>query len=326
MSDLNTIIPNKKYIKNFFCIRCSKHITEYRTIHKHFSFGEPCRGYTNVNYISWNKAYINYKKQLVYYKKNKSFMYPNKTLSKKELIEARLTSSRELKDYFIELTQQYPEKTNEMEKVKEDFLDKQINLGYEVLTMDYVIAGSGRSKAREIIYLVKDDCVYLPFRNDNRDLIKVGYVDDIYYEDSYFRVQDYSKEYIDRYELTETSTKDDKDHAFVDNICKIDTRHQVYFDKDDQGWIIAKLGYFFKKYVIKKYKHARREDAFDDEYGYDESYYTTTFREGTRTFIDNGDKPTNAKVVKHVKSYSDTMNMLESEGLQRRSVAMNCFR
>ena len=317
---------NNKYLKNFICIRCNRVLTDYRQFHKHFKHGEPCRGCSDVNNMTWNKAFINYKKQLVYYKKNKSFMYPNKTLSKEELLEARLTSSRELKDYFIELIQPYPEKSIEMEKVKEDFLDKQERLGFKVLNMDYVIPGSSRSKAREIIYLVKDNCVYLPFRNDNRDLIKIGYIDDIYYEDKYFRVQDYSMEYNDRYEITEKSTKDDKDNAFVDNICKIDIRHQVYFDKEENGWIIAKLGYNFKKYVIKKYKHSRREDAFDDEYGYDESYYTTTFREGTRTFCDNGDKPTNAKIVKHIKSYNDTMNMLETDGLQRRRVAMSCFR
>ena len=252
-------------------------------------------------------------------------MYPNKTLSKTELIEAKLISSRELKDYFIELTSQFPEKTKEMEQVKEDFLDKQINLGYEILYMDYVIAGSSRSKARQIIYLVKADIIYLPFRSDKRDLIKVGYVDDIYYEDKYFRVQHNSIEYVQRYNITETTSKDDLDHAFVDNLCKIDTMYQVHYDKDENGWVIGKFGYDFKKYVIKKYKHSRREDAFDDEYGHDETYYSTTFREGTRLFIDNEDKPTNAKIIRHEKTYRNAVGMLQVEGLQRRNIAMSCF-
>tara|TARA_R110001599_G_scaffold124137_1_gene296667 strand:- start:993 stop:1754 length:762 start_codon:yes stop_codon:yes gene_type:complete len=252
-------------------------------------------------------------------------MYPNKTLSKQELLEAKLSSTRELKDYFIELTTQFPEKTKEMEQAKEDFLDKQINLGYEILYMDYVIAGSNRSKAREIIYLVKKDIIYLPFRNDNRDLIKVGHVDDIYYEDKYFKVQHNSIEYIKRYDITETSKKDDLDYAFVDNICKIDTNNQIHFHKDENGWVIAKLGYDFKKYVIKKYKQSRREDAFDDEYGYDETYYGATFREGTRQFCDNMDKPTNAKIIKHEKSYKNAVSMLQMDGLQRRNMALQCF-
>ncbi len=325
MNDKNTSPKNNKYKKNFFCIRCSKHILEYRTFHSHFSFKEPCRGCIDVNKITWNKAYLNYKKQIGYYKKNKKFMYPNETLSKTEILEAKLTSTRELKDYFIELTTQFPEKTKEMEQAKEDFLDKQINLGYEILYMDYAIAGSNRSKARQIIYLVKNDIIYLPFRNDNRDLIKVGHVDGIYYEDKHFRVQYNSIEYVDRYNITETSKKDDLDHAFVDNLCKIDTIYQVHYDKDEKGWCIGKLGYDFKKYVIKKYKHSRREDAFDDEYGYDATYYGTTFREGTRQFIDNEDKPTNAKIIKHEKTYRNAVTMLQLEGLQRRNMALQCF-
>lgn len=302
------LLETKNYNdKSFYCLRCKKKLGRTTYFKKHCLCDAPTKRCKNVGVdIDWIVVQHDAEKQLNYYKKHKKYLYNEKPTDeqKKDAIINSNDFINQVFRYDLELT----------EEALQIWETKQKKLGYEIIRVKADLHSMPYPK--KITYLVKDKIVYTPYRNNKRYLIKVGYVDNIYYEPSYFNLKENSEEYIERYNLNGDSSKDTRDNAFIDNVCKINTKLQVGFDKDEGGWNIdayTQPELEFKRYVINEDRTVLNPNrcikAQSKPYGYNLTYYTSTFYESTRKFKIN-EHPMNHKVKKHKFIANDSMTLL----------------
>lgn len=302
------LLETKNYNnKSFYCLRCKKQLGRTTYFKKHCLGDAPTKRCKNVGVdIDWLVVKHDAEKQLNYYKKHKKYLYNEKPTDeqKKDAIINSNDFINQVFRYDLELT----------EEALQIWETKQKKLGYEILRVKADLHSLPYPK--KITYLIKDKIIYTPYRNNKRYLIKVGYVDDIYYEPSCFNLKEKSEEYKERYNLNDTTNKDTRDNAFIDNVCKINPQLQRGFDKDEDGWIIdvyTQPELQFKRYVIKEDRTVLNPNrclkAQSKPYGYNLTYYTDTFYETIRTFKIN-EYPINHKIKKHTFTAKDTMTLL----------------
>ena len=299
--------PKNYNDKSFYCLRCKKKFGRLHYFRRHCLGDSPTKRCSNKGIdIDWSVVQHDAKKQLAFYKKNKKYLYNEKPDDDKKL-NAIINSN----DFTHQLFRYDLE-------IREDALQiweaKQKKLGYEILRVKADLQ-SLRYPAK-LTYLIKDKIIYAPYRNNKRYLITVGYVDDIYYEPTCFAVEEKLKEYIERYEINESTPKNNLDFAFIDNFCKIDPKLQIDFDKDQNGWKIDAYDQpelKFKRYVIKEDRSILNSNrclkAQSKAYGYNLTYYSSTFFESIRKFKTN-EYPTNYKIKKHSYTADDAMALI----------------
>ena len=304
------LLETKNYNKKcFYCLRCKKQLGRTTYFKKHCLCDAPTKRCKNVGVdIDWLVVKHDAEKQLNYYKKHKKYLYNEKPTDeqKKDAIINSNDFINQVFRYDLELT----------EEALQIWETKQKKLGYEILRIKADLHSLPYPK--KITYLIKDKIIYTPYRNNKRYLIKVGYVDDIYYEPSCFNLKENSSEYIERYNLNDTTNKDTLDYAFIDNVCKIN--HKLIISKSynekEEGWLISDYNHpeiEFTRYVIKEDRTVLNSNrclkAQNKPYGYNLTYYRTTFYETTRKFKRN-EYPINHKIKKHTFTANQTMTLL----------------
>ena len=153
-------------------------------------------------------------------------------------------------------------------------------MGYKILRVKYLAPHSFRTD--ELVYLLKDNIVYAPYPTKHRELIKLGYIDKIYYGDECFRIKKRvdPDEYMEMYKLSKYSTEEEKDKAFKLNVMKISPIRQVFYDKDEKGWEInidEMPNLEIYKLVIKADNTIIDNKKSNHTYGYDATYYSITY-------------------------------------------------
>tara|TARA_R110002012_G_C11596048_1_gene606787 strand:- start:39 stop:1169 length:1131 start_codon:yes stop_codon:yes gene_type:complete len=299
---------------------------------------ERTKGCTNIDNIPWITCQENAQEQLLHFKipkakkrflKKTPFMYMQPPTDK-DVIFAKKKSFLAMTKLFINMNgKTYRDMDKENRKVLHAYFDKQINLGYSRIVLNRRIFhdleeerlaptplqiknNEKGSKTGIIIpacwlekryyYLVKKNIIYAPFRDKNKQLIKVGHISDIIYEMKDIALDREYDPITWREFYGEEITQQDKDMNYAKNYGKIsrEFKHKgtikdgftikINEDSDDEEDIL-------RQYNIKA--HTIDINGVSKIYGATETYYSHTYKQRTQEFIENKN-PENTKTITHL--------------------------
>jgi len=321
--------------EGFYCLSCKKYFSRMDGFKYHMKLkNQPIsrnrprtKGCTNINNISWITVQENAKKQIEHFKlpnavKRKQhktkYMYMNK-LTTEDILKARKSNVNSITTLFLKY-KGWDFSNKKDKQVIKLYLEKQVTLGYEIIKVRHQyrsndeIMGSGRT-AKHYYYLVKDNIIYLPFKTQHRELIKVGKIEDINYtiEDIKFSMLTdpilYTRIYKGKteqeaYRLNygkisrELIHKGNIENGFTLKIkCKENTTLQLkqYVIEPYTCMIngLEKIYGFYKKTFVKKYQEKKK--LFDVEIK-TQIYYSHTYQQNTEAFAEN-EFPLNEKIL-----------------------------
>tara|TARA_R110002126_G_scaffold268498_1_gene412034 strand:+ start:202 stop:1299 length:1098 start_codon:yes stop_codon:yes gene_type:complete len=324
-----SLINNKA---GFYCISCKKYfprmngfkyhmklIKQATLKHNSGSRKERTKGCTNIDSIPWITCQDNAQEQIDHFKmsnakkrflKKEKFMYMK--LTKKDIILAKKQSSLAMADLFTAMNgKTFKDMNDEDRKVLRVYFDKQINLGYRRITMtkstryrgtDY-IGTYDYTLDDKFYYLIKKNIIYAPFRDDKKQLIKVGRITNIKYglEDINLCPILNTEEYKEVYGTLETDY--DKEVASGKNYGKIDYKLMHRGNKVDG--ITLKLYKQTDPYEDREelLQYNINQCSVDIEgktktYGETAVYYSHTYKQLKQEFIENK-SPNTIKIEEH---------------------------
>jgi len=311
------LINNKA---GFYCISCKKHFPRMNGFKYHMklikkatlkrssgSRKERTKGCTNIDNIPWITCQDNAQEQIDHFKmpnakkrflKKEKFMYMK--LTKKDIILAKKQSSLAMGNLFTTMNgKTFKDMNDEDRKVLRVYFSKQINLGYRRLTMtkstrhrgtDYIGTYDYTLDAK-FYYLIKKNIIYAPFRDDKKQLIKVGYITNI----------KYGLEDINLCPIL--NTEEYKEVASGKNYGKIDYKLMHRGNKEDG--ITLKLYKQTDPYEDREelLQYNINQCSVDIEgkrktYGHTAVYYSHTYKQLTQEFIENK-SPNTIKIEEH---------------------------
>ena len=324
-----SLINNKA---GFYCISCKKHFPRMNGFKYHTKLNaragekkvslnkrERTKGCTNIDSIPWITCQDNAQEQIDHFKmsnakkrflKKEKFMYMK--LTKKDIILAKKQSSLAMADLFTTMNgKTFKDMNDEDRKVLRVYFDKQINLGYRRITMtkstryrgnDY-IGTYDYTLDDKFYYLIKKNIIYAPFRDDKKQLIKVGRITNIKYglEDINLCPILNTEEYKEVYGTLETDYE--KEEASGKNYGKIDYKLMHRGNKVDG--ITLKLYKQTDPYEDREelLQYNINQCSVDIEgktktYGETAVYYSHTYKQLKQEFIENK-SPNTIKIEHH---------------------------
>ena len=324
-----SLINNKA---GFYCISCKKHFPRMNGFKYHTKLNaragekkvslnkrERTKGCTNIDSIPWITCQDNAQEQIDHFKmsnakkrflKKEKFMYMK--LTKKDIILAKKQSSLAMADLFTAMNgKTFKDMNDEDRKVLRVYFDKQINLGYRRITMtkstryrgnDY-IGTYDYTLDDKFYYLIKKNIIYAPFRDDKKQLIKVGRITNIKYglEDINLCPILNTEEYKEVYGTLETDYE--KEEASGKNYGKIDYKLMHRGNKVDG--ITLKLYKQTDPYEDREelLQYNINQCSVDIEgktktYGETAVYYSHTYKQLKQEFIENK-SPNTIKIEEH---------------------------
>ena len=324
-----SLINNKA---GFYCISCKKHFPRMNGFKYHTKLNaragekkvslnkrERTKGCTNIDSIPWITCQDNAQEQIDHFKmsnakkrflKKEKFMYMK--LTKKDIILAKKQSSLAMADLFITMNgKTFKDMNDEDRKVLRVYFDKQINLGYRRLTMTKSTRYRGTDNCGtydyilydKFYYLIKKNIIYAPFRDDKKQLIKVGRITNIKYaiDDIKLCKMISPNDYKEVYGTLETDYE--KEEACGKNYGKIDSEYIHRGNKED--------GFTLKIYHEADSLEDREEllqyninqcsvdiEGKTKTYGHTAIYYSHTYKQLTQEFIENK-SPNTIKIEEH---------------------------
>ena len=324
-----SLINNKA---GFYCISCKKHFPRMNGFKYHTKLNaragekkvsinkrERTKGCTNIDSIPWITCQDNAQEQIDHFKmsnakkrflKKEKFMYMK--LTKKDIILAKKQSSLAMADLFTTMNgKTFKDMNDEDRKVLRVYFDKQINLGYRRLTMTKSTRYRGTDNCGtydyilydKFYYLIKKNIIYAPFRDDKKQLIKVGRITNIKYglEDINLCPILNTEEYKEVYGTLETDYE--KEEASGKNYGKIDYKLMHRGNKVDG--ITLKLYKQTDPYEDREelLQYNINQCSVDIEgktktYGETAVYYSHTYKQLKQEFIENK-SPNTIKIEHH---------------------------
>ena len=267
---------------SFYCARCGTKFTRLDVFKKHtLKRSTPSNRCKNkYNELDWSVYCKDSQKQIDYYNKHKKkkFMYTSEPT--KEQVTKLVDSSDQ-----IHAIMRYTMNKPFYQPVIEKFLKRKIKDGYRILTVE---RGHHEWEKRRFTYLIKNDIIYAPYKK-NKELIKVGTVEDTYFNPSDIRIMDTNgEEFWTRYK--QWLLPDDPmshDDVFVKNFYKINPEHSVvHSDEYDRVYCISDFDERMETYKIRSDNTFFKPNTPDrPDYGVTDIFYNITFDRNTRKFI-----------------------------------------
>jgi len=265
---------------SYFCLRCCMKFDRKCSFVTHTTQRTlpSTRCKNKYNNLEWSVYCNNAQAQMDYYKKHKKFMYT--TEPTKEQVTKLADSSDQ-----IHAIMRYTMNKPFYQPVINKFLNRKIKDGYRILTVE---RGHHHWEKRRFTYLIKDDIIYTPYKK-NKELIKVGTVEDTYFSPADIRIMDTNgEEFWTRYK--QWLLPDDPyshDDVFVKNFYKINPDHSVvHSDEYDRVYCISDFDERMETYKIRSDSTFFKPNTPDrPDYGVTDIFYNITFDRNTRQFI-----------------------------------------
>ena len=210
-----TIIANSKKNLHFNCISCRKYFSVLMCFKRHAAKSSRPNGCSNKDNLTWELCMQNANKQIKYYKQPKQkkkhgiCMY-NGPLTDNDVLDAKKNCSLSMKDIMVGLDGCGREQlSRDNAIVLELFLKKYKKLGYnlemvehtELYTIYFGDESTSNLVYRHFYYLIKDNNIYVLWRNTDGKMIKVGKKSPIIINEDYAANEDLYKYEINRIHL-----------------------------------------------------------------------------------------------------------------------------
>ena len=230
--------------------------------------------------LDWSVYCKNAQAQIDYYNKHKKKKFLYNVEPTKEQVTMLANSSDQ-----IHAIMRYHMNKEFYQPIINKFLNRKIKDGYRILTVE---RGHHHWEKKKYTYLIKDDIIYAPYKK-NKELIKVGVVEDTYFNPADIRIMNTDgEEFWTRYK--QWLLPDDPyshDDVFVKNFYKINPYHSVvHSDEYDRVYCISDFDERMETYKIKADNTFFKPNSPDREpYGVTDIFFNITFDRNRRKFV-----------------------------------------